>query len=101
MTAVIKKMTAANTREKPVMAGLTIGAGYVKALMELAVAKGASETVLTQRSGIALDDLLDRDKRIPLNQYQALMQASKALRNASALGVQLRRHHRRSLCHHD
>ena len=71
------------------MAGLTIGAGYVKALMELAMAKGASETLLTERSGIALDDLLDRDKRIPLNHYQALMRASKELCNTPALGVQL------------
>jgi hypothetical protein len=51
------------------MAGLTIGAGYVKALMELAVAKGASEAVLIQRSGIAAEALLDRDKRIPLDRY--------------------------------
>jgi AraC-like DNA-binding protein len=71
------------------MAGLTIGAGYVKALMELAVAKGASEAVLIQRSGIAAEALLDRDKRIPLDRYQALMLASKVLCNAPALGVQL------------
>jgi AraC-like DNA-binding protein len=89
MTAVTKIMTAANTKEKLFMAGLTIGAGYVKALMELAVAKGASEAQLTQRSGIASEDLLDRDKRIPLGRYQALMLASKVLCNAPALGVQL------------
>jgi AraC-like DNA-binding protein len=89
MTAVTKMMTAANTKEKLNMAVLTIGAGYVKALMELAVAKGASEAQLTQRSGITSEDLLDRDKRIPLDRYQALMQASKALCNAPALGVQL------------
>ncbi|MFT4632136.1 MAG: AraC-like DNA-binding protein [Candidatus Pseudothioglobus sp.] len=82
-------MTAVTTEEKSVMAGLTIGAGYVKALMQLAVDKGASEALLTQRSGIASEALLDRDSRIPLDRYQALMVASKALCNAPALGVQL------------
>jgi AraC-like DNA-binding protein len=71
------------------MAGLTIGAGYVKALMELAVAKGASEAQLSQRSGIFADALLDRDKRISLDRYKALMLASKVLCSSPALGVQL------------
>ena len=71
------------------MSELTIGAGYVKALLDLAVSKGASQQELLQQAGLNLDDLQDRDIRIPLENYQALMAAGKALCNEPALAIQL------------
>ena len=71
------------------MPELTIGAGYVKALLDLAVSKGAGQKVLVQRAGINPDDLQNRDNRIPLENYQRLMAAGKALCDEPALAVQL------------
>lgn len=71
------------------MAELTIGAGYVRTLIDLAVSKGAKDELLFERSGIGPDDLADRDTRIPLARYQALMQAAKDLLQEPALGAQL------------
>jgi hypothetical protein len=71
------------------MPELTIGAGYVKALLDLAVSKGASRQVLVQRAEINPGDLLNRDNRIPLGNYQALMAAAKSLCDEPALALQL------------
>ena len=71
------------------MRNLTIGAGYVKALLELAVSKGASRRVLLERAGINPNELENRDNRIPLDSYQALMAAGKSLCQEPALGLLL------------
>ncbi len=70
------------------MAEPTISAGFAKALMNLAVSKGASQQLLIERSGICLDDLLDQDSRISLKNYMALMQAGVELCNEPALALQ-------------
>lgn len=57
--------------------------------MDLAVSKGADRQFLAQRSHINPDDLLDRDKRIALKNYQALMEVSKAQCSEPALALQL------------
>jgi AraC-like DNA-binding protein len=57
----------------------TIAAGSLRALMELAVAKGASRKALAERSGIDPAKLQEQDNRVPFAKYVALMRASKEL----------------------
>ena len=64
------------------MAGLTIGAGYVKALVDLAVRKGADLQTLLFQSGVAMEDLHERDKRISLETYQQLMSLANVFGDA-------------------
>ena len=51
------------------MSELTIAAGGVRALMELAVSKGANRCALAERSQIDPADLEDRDNRILYELY--------------------------------
>jgi len=66
---------------------LTIGAGFARGLMALAVAKGADRAALCARAGIAPADLDDQDARIPFARYVALMRAGQALCNDPALAL--------------
>ena len=66
---------------------LTVAAGLARGLIELAVAKGASQAALAERSGIAPEDLEDQDNRIPFAKYVALMRAGKELCNDPALAL--------------
>jgi len=65
----------------------TVSAGFVRALMELAVRKGAERMLLFERSGIDPADLEDQDNRIALAKYIALMRAGQALGNDPALAL--------------
>jgi|HubBroStandDraft_6_1064221.scaffolds.fasta_scaffold40856_2 AraC-like DNA-binding protein len=65
----------------------TIAAGFARALMDLAVSKGASRALLAEQSGIDPAALQDQDSRVPLASYKALMRAGKALSGDSALGL--------------
>jgi AraC-like DNA-binding protein len=65
----------------------SISAGFARALMELAVSKGASRRLLAKRSGIDPEDLQDQDHRIPFAKYVALMRAGKELSNDPALAL--------------
>jgi AraC-like DNA-binding protein len=69
------------------MRELTIAAGAVRALMELAVSKGAGRTALGERSRIDGADLEDADNRIPFSKYVALMRAGQELCNDPALAL--------------
>lgn len=69
------------------MRELTVAAGAVRALMELAVSRGASRTALAERSRIACTDLEDADNRIPFSKYVALMHAGQELSNDPALAL--------------
>jgi AraC-like DNA-binding protein len=69
------------------MTELTIGAGVARALMDLAVTKGASRKELAARSGIDPADLQDQDNRIPFTKYVALMRAGKELCRDPALAL--------------
>ena len=66
---------------------LTVSAGYARALMDLAVSKGASALALAERCGINPDDLADQDNRIPFEKYVALMRTSKDLARDPALAL--------------
>jgi len=63
----------------------TVAAGIVHSLLEFAVGEGVSREVLLGRA--ALDDatLADRDARVPLASYQALIAAAIALSGDKAL----------------
>ena len=52
------------------MRELTVAASVVRALMELAVSKGASRAALAERSRIACAELEDADNRIPFSRYR-------------------------------
>ena len=69
------------------MRELTVGAGFVRGLMRLAVSKGASEQALALHAEINPQDLLDQDKRIPFRKYVALMRAAKLACKDPALGL--------------
>src|SRR5512138_1859906 len=55
--------------------------------MEMAVSKGASRSELARRSGIDPAGLRDRDGRVPLAQYAALMRAGQELCDDPALAL--------------
>jgi AraC-like DNA-binding protein len=69
------------------MPELTVAAGVVRGLMEVAVARGASRQELAERSGIDPAELQDRDNRIPFAKYVSLMRAGKELCNDPALAL--------------
>jgi AraC-like DNA-binding protein len=65
----------------------TISAGFARALVDLAVSKGADREELCRRAGIAADDLADQDRRLPLADYAALMREAKAMTGDPALAL--------------
>ena len=69
------------------MPDLTVAAGVARGLVELAASKGASRTVLAERSQIDPEELQDQDNRIPFAKYCALMRAGKELCNDPALAL--------------
>jgi len=69
------------------MRELTVAASAVRALMELAVSKGASRKSLAERSRIARSELEDADNRVLFSKYVALMRAGQELCNDPALAL--------------
>ncbi len=69
------------------MAEPSVGAGYARGLLELAVARGAERQALLDRARIDAAALHDQDGRIPFARYVALMRAAKALSNDPALAL--------------
>ncbi len=65
----------------------SVAAGFARALVDLAVAKGASRETLLERAGIPPEDLADPDSRVPLTRYRALMREAKALTGEPALAL--------------
>ncbi len=86
MTAGATDMTA-TAKSPPAKAEPTVAAGFVRALLELAVAKGASRRELLRRAEIDAGALEDQDNRIALARYVALMRAGKELCNDPALAL--------------
>ena len=72
-----------------VMAKATVRTGFARALLELAVSKGASRTALLERSRIEARRLRDPDNRIPLAKCAALMRAGRELCDEPALALHL------------
>ncbi|HEV2705927.1 MAG TPA: AraC family transcriptional regulator [Pyrinomonadaceae bacterium] len=69
------------------MAETTIAAGYPKAFLDFAVARGADRRTLLERSHIRPEDLEEQDNRVPLSNYVALMQAGVELCGEPALAL--------------
>jgi AraC-like DNA-binding protein len=69
------------------MTEFTIAAGTARALMALAVARGASRNALIERSGIDPAKLQDQDNRVPFAMYVALMRAGQELCRDPALAL--------------
>ena len=69
------------------MADPTVGAGYARGLLELAVSRGADRAALLRQAAILASELRDPDARIPARNYEALMRAAKALTGDTALGL--------------
>ena len=65
----------------------TVAAGYPKALLDFAVSRGANRQTLIERSQIRLDHLEDQDRRIPLANYLALLNAGIELCKEPALSL--------------
>jgi AraC-like DNA-binding protein len=66
----------------------TIAAGYPKALLDFAVAKGADRKALLDRAGLEAAALDDPDNRVALSAYTALMEAGIAQLHEPALALQ-------------
>jgi AraC-like DNA-binding protein len=69
------------------MAELTIAASGVRALLDVAVARGANRRALTERARIEPGELDDLDSRVPFSRYVALMRAGQELCNDPALAL--------------
>jgi AraC-like DNA-binding protein len=65
----------------------SVAAAFVKALMDLAVSKGADPSEMGRRAGIGGGDLDDPDRRLPLDRYRTLMQAAKEATGDPALAL--------------
>ncbi|HEY1630444.1 MAG TPA: AraC family transcriptional regulator [Rhizomicrobium sp.] len=65
----------------------TVAAGFARALMTLAVSKGADAKLLAARAGLDPAQLEDQDARVPLANYIALMRAGQALSGDGALAL--------------
>ena len=83
MTPDAKNMIAGN---RP-MPELTVASGLARGFLRFAVAKGASEATLLERTAIAAEDLTDQDKRIPFGSYVKLVRTAKELSNDPALAL--------------
>ncbi len=69
------------------MAEPTIAAGYAKAFLDFAVARGADRRTLLALSRLRPDDIQEQDNRVPLSNYVALMEAGVELCNEPALAL--------------
>jgi AraC-like DNA-binding protein len=86
MIAHAKSVTGGCTRMLT-MAEPTVGAGFARGLLELAVSKGANRVLLLSRAGLRSEALDDQDARVPFARYVALMREAKALTGDPALGL--------------
>ena len=69
------------------MAKPTIAAGYPRAFLDFAVARGADRRALLERSRIRRGDLEEQDNRVPLANYVALVEAGVELCGEPALAL--------------
>jgi AraC-like DNA-binding protein len=69
------------------MSEATCAAGFVRALLDFAVSKGAPRQELLQRAAISDYAFADLDGRIPFESYVALMRAAKELTGDDALAL--------------
>lgn len=69
------------------MPDVTVSAGYARALLELAVSKGADAETLAERSELELHLLENPDTRVPFTTFKRLMLNAKDLCKDPAFGL--------------
>lgn len=69
------------------MAEPTIATGFAEAFLRFAVARGADRQTLIEQSRLRPEDLTERDNRLPLATYLALMKAGIRLCDEPALAL--------------
>ena len=69
------------------MSDPTVSAAYAKALVDLAVAKGADRDALLDHAGLTYAAFDDSHRRIPFDQFKTLMRQGKLLSGEPALGL--------------
>jgi AraC-like DNA-binding protein len=69
------------------MAEPTIATGFAEAFLQFAVARGADRQTLIEQSRLRPEDLTERDNRLPLATYVALMKAAIKLCDEPALAL--------------
>ena len=69
------------------MSERTAGVRAARALLDFAMSKCGQRALLLERSGIDVTELLDEEKRIPFEQYAALMKAGQELSNDPAFAL--------------
>ena len=69
------------------MAEPNVAAGFVVGLLDFAAARGANRSALLERSGIDESELADRNSRVSLASYLALIRAAKELTRDPALAL--------------
>jgi AraC-like DNA-binding protein len=67
----------------------TVSASIARALLDLAVSKGADYDDMLHRSGIRMAELEDPDNRVALARFKSLMRAGQMLCNDPALALHL------------
>ena len=72
---------------RKLMAEPTIAAGFAEAFLEFAVARGADRQTLIEQSRLRSQDLTERDNRLPLATYLALLQAGIKMCDEPALAL--------------
>jgi len=70
----------------------TCSAGFVRSLLDFAVAKGAAREALLAGAGLVESDFADLDARVAFARYEALMRAAKALTGNKALALHFGEH---------
>lgn len=86
MTGGINDLTAGNSPPRATGRG-SVAAGLGKGLLDFAASKGASRSLLAVRAGIAIEDLEDPDRRIPMERYASLMRAAALMCNEPAFAL--------------
>ena len=69
------------------MAEPTIATGFAEAFLQFAVSRGANRQTLIEQSGLPPAHLSERDNRLPLTTYLALLKAGIKLCNEPALAL--------------
>lgn len=69
------------------MAGVTVSAGYTKALLDLAVSRGADRAQLLSAAGLNARELEQSEARVPFERFKRLMREGKRLSGDPALAL--------------
>src|SRR5688572_17046540 len=69
------------------MSDPTVSVGLARTFFNFAVARGADADALAREAGVDPQTWIDRDARVPLARYQALVRAGKTLTREGGLPI--------------